>query len=59
MDSDENNRYISKWKKHFKDWQDLGTLIEKFSKQLHAAEKSLVFTFLEGTLVTAMKKGKT
>ncbi|KAK6636191.1 hypothetical protein RUM43_009849 [Polyplax serrata] len=48
---------VTKWKNRLTEWTDLSRGIEKYSKQREAAQKSLVFSYVEGSLVTAMRKG--
>ncbi|XP_076466261.1 midasin-like [Babylonia areolata] len=52
---DEENK--AKWQKQRKKWHKMGTRIKKLKAQVEETENVLVFSFIEGTLVKALKAG--
>jgi len=50
-------KFSSKNKTQLEGWKVFGCNVEKLKTQLKAARKSLIFSFVEGTLVKAVKKG--
>lgn len=57
IDEKEWNEKQEKWIRRLRDWEALGASVAKLSAQRQATEKSLVFFFIEGSLVKALKKG--
>lgn len=51
------NAKIAKCEEKLKDWLALKEKIAKVSNQRHLTEKSLIFSFIEGSLVKAIKNG--
>ena len=57
IDEKDWNEKQEKWMQRLKDWERLGVSVAKLSAQRQATERSLVFSFIEGSLVKAVKKG--